>query len=159
MVANHAVVVLSPKIPNREVAVGLVVQNHIFDKLCRNVRLNHGVERVGGAESVPQAECAVIRLPLRHLLDFEIGVHVAAIDIAHGVRLHQNMIQTCVKYGLLLIGAFNVDASKFFLPHVVSVLYIFVKIPTLSLSEHVFARAFVVNRRNSHFYYKFLIII
>ena len=111
-----------------------------------------------GAESVPKAESAVIRLSLRHLLDLEIRVHVTTVDIAHRVWLHQNVVKSGVEYSFLLVGAFNVDATQFFLPDIVSVLHVFVKVPALSLGKHVFTCTVVIDRRNRHFHDKFLII-
>ena len=40
MVADHAVVVLSPEIPNRQIAVSFMMQNHIINKLCSVFRVD-----------------------------------------------------------------------------------------------------------------------
>ena len=136
-----------------------MMQNHIPDKLRGDVRLHQSIQRMRGAEGVPQTESAVICLSLRHLLDLEIRVHITPVDVAHRVRLHQNVIKSGVENGLLVVGAFNVDASEFFLPNVVRVFHIFIKIPTLSLSEHILTCAFIIDRRNSDFHDKLPIII
>ena len=145
VVTNHAVVVLSPKVPDGQVTVGLVMQNHIPHKLRGDVGRDERVKRMRGAESVPKAESAVIRLSLRHLLDFEVGIHVAAIHVAHCVGLHQYVVKARVENGFLLVGALDVDTAQFALPNVVGGLHIVVKIPTLCLGEHVFACAFIIN--------------
>ena len=135
MVANHAIVVLAPKVPNGQVAVGLVVQHHIADKLCSNVGGNEGIKRMGSAEGIPKAESAVVNLSFRHLLDFEVGGHITAIHIAHRVGLHQHMIETRVKNGLLFIRTFNIDAAEFTLPSVMGGFHIVIETPTLAGSK------------------------
>ena len=92
---------------------------------------------MGGTKSVPQAKSAVISLSRRHLLDFKVGVHITAIHVAHGVGLHQHMVEARIEDGLLLVGAFDVDAAELTLPGVVGGFDIAVKIPTLGLGVHV----------------------
>ena len=101
----------------------------------------------------------MICLSLRHLLDLEVGVHVTTVDVAHGVRLHQDVIKTSVEDGLLFIGSLDVDAVEFSLPYIVSVLNICIKIPTFSLGEHVFACAVIINRGDGDFHDKLLIVV
>ena len=137
MVAYHAVVVLSPEVPDRQIAVGLAVRHHIADKLCCDVGGDERIKRMRGTKSVPQAKGAVISLSRRHLLDFKIGVHITAIHVAHRVGLHQHMVETCVEDGLLLVGAFDVDATELTLPGVVGGFDIAIKIPTLGLGVHI----------------------
>ena len=154
VVANHAVVVLSPEIPDGQVAVSLVVEHHVADKLRGNVGRDERVKRMRGAEGVPKAESAVISLSLRHLLDFKVGSHVATVNVAHRVGLHQNVVKTCVEDGFLFVGALNVNAAEFSLPSVVGGLNIFVEVPALGFRQHVFPCAFAIHRRDGNFYHQ-----
>ena len=129
VVADHAVIVLSPEVPNGQIAVSLVVQHHIFHKLCGDVRSNQRIEWMSGAESVPKAKSAVVSLPGRHLFDFKVSIHVTAVHIAHGIGLHQNMVQARVENGLLLVSTLHVDTAEFTLPSLMGGLNIVVKIP------------------------------
>ena len=110
VVAYHAVVVLTPEVPDGEVAVGAVVQHHVAHELGGHVGRNECVERMGGAEGVPEAEGAVVGLSLGHLAYLEVRVHVASVNVAHRVGLHQDVVQPGVEDGLLLVGTFDVDA-------------------------------------------------
>ena len=145
VVAYHAVVVLPPQIPDGQIAVGLMMQDHIADELHGNLRIEQGVERVGSTEGVPEAEGAVIALTSRHLLDFEVGVHVAAINVADGVGLHEDMIETGVEDGLLVVGAFDVDSRELFLPSIVSGFGVVIEVPRLRFRLHILASSVVIN--------------
>ena len=123
---------------------------HVIDKLCGIFRVDKGVKRMRGTESVPQAEGAVIGLSFRHLLDFEVSVHITSVDIAHRVWLHQDMVKPSVEYGFLLIGALDVNAAELFLPDVMGSFHITVEVPAFSLGKHVLACAVVVDRRYCH---------
>ena len=101
----------------------------------------------------------MVSLPLRHLFDFEVGSHITTIHVAHGVGLHQHVVEARVENGFLLIGALHVNAAELALPHVVGGLHIVVKFPTFGLGKHILAGAIIINRRNRDFYNKFLIII
>ena len=158
VVADHAVVVLPPEVPDGQVAVGLMVQHHVPHKLRGDVGRDEGVEGVGGPEGIPETEGAVIHLSLGHLLDFEVGVHISSIHVAHRVGLHQHVIQTGIEDGLLLVGAFDVDTAEFFLPGIVGGLHIVVKTPTFCLGLHVLSCTFVIHRRNGHFDQQFVAV-
>ena len=132
------------------------MQHHISHKLRCDVGGDERIKRMRGTEGVPKAERAVINLSLRHLLDFKVGGHIAAIDIAHGVGLHQHMVETGIEDGLLLVGAFDVDAAEFTLPNVVSGFDIVVKIPALGFGQQVFPCAFVVDGRDGDFHDQFV---
>ena len=110
MVAYHAVVLLSPQVPDGQVAIGVVMAHHVVHKLCRQVGFEQEVKRMRGAEGIPQRECGVVTLTLGHLAHLVVGVHVSAIDIAHGVGLQQHVVESGVEDLLLLIGAVNIDA-------------------------------------------------
>ena len=84
--------------------------HHVVYKLCSQVGFEQEVKRMRGAEGVPQRECGMVTLTLGHLAYLVVGVHVSAIDIAHGVGLQQHVVETCVENLLLLIGAVNLDA-------------------------------------------------
>ena len=110
MVAYHAVVLLSPQVPDGQVAIGVVMAHHVVHKLCRQVGFEQEVKRMRGAEGVPQRECGVVTLTLGHLAYLVVGVHVSAIDIAHGVGLQQHMVESGVEDLLLFLSAVNIDA-------------------------------------------------
>ena len=158
VVANHTVVVLSPEVPNGQIAVGLMVQHHVMDKLCSDIGRNKCVKWMSCTEGVPKAEGTMICLSLWHLFDFKVGSHIATIHIAHRIGLHQHVIKSCVEDGLLLIGTFNVNAAQLVLPSIMGGLDIFIKVPTLGFRQHVFPCAFVIDGRDGHFYHQFLAI-
>ena len=107
---------------------------------------------MGSAEGIPQTEGAVVSLSLRHLLDFKVGGHIAAIHIAHRVGLYQQMVKSCVKDSFLLVGAFHIDATQLFLPHIMGGLHILFKLPAFGFCLHVFAGSVTINGRDGHFH-------
>ena len=86
------------------------MEHHVAHKLGGHTGGKEGVERMCRTEGVPQAEGAVIHLPLGHLLDFVVGGHVAAVHIAHGIGLHEHMVEPGVENGFLFVGGLNVNA-------------------------------------------------
>ena len=127
------------------------MQYHVADKLSSDVGRDERIKRMGSAECVPQAKSAMICLPFGHLLDFEVGGHVATIHVAHRVGLHQHVIETRIEDGLLLVGTFNVDTAQFVLPSVVGGLHIVVEMPALGFGLHVFSGTFIIYRRDGYF--------
>ena len=146
VVANHAVVLLSPEVPDRQITVGLMMKHHVAHKLGCHIGCNERIERMCSAEGIPQTEGTVIDLSLWHLLDFVVGGHVAAVRITHGIGLHEHMVESCVENGLLLVRTLNVNACQFFLPGIMCRLYIVAEVPAGGFRLHVEACAFAINR-------------
>ena len=159
MIANHAVVVLSPKIPDGQVAVGLVMENHITYKLSGHIGAEQCVQGMSGTESVPKTEGAVVRLTGRHLLNLEVGVHIPSVHIADGIGLHQHMIKTCIEDGLLGIRTFYIYACEFLLPGIVGSPRIVTEIPTLCLGLHILTGAVVIDSRDSDLNHQVLTVL
>ena len=106
------------------------MEDHVTHKLRSRVGIDKRIERMSSTEGVPEAESAVIGLPFRHLFDFEIGIHISPVHVAHRVWLHENMIESGVENGLLLIGSLDIDARQLFLPCVMSGLGVVREVPT-----------------------------
>ena len=53
VVAYHAIVVLSPQVPDGQIAVGLLMEYHVTHKLCSDVGAEQCVKRMCGPEGIP----------------------------------------------------------------------------------------------------------
>ena len=136
-----------------------MVKNHIAYELSGHIRRNESIKWMCRAECIPKTEGTMIYLTFRHLLDLIVGGHVAAVYVTHSVRLHENMVESCVENGFLLVCTFNVNACQFLLPSIVRCLHIVVEIPVGGLCLHIETCTFAVNRRYCHLYSKFLTFV
>ena len=159
MVANHTVVVLTPQIPNRQIAIGLLMQNHITNKLCCHIGAKQCIKGMSCTESVPQTEGTVVSLSLGHLLNLEVGIHVTSINIAHGIGLHQHMIHTSIEDSLLSIRSLDVYAGQFLLPCIVGCLSVVVEVPALCLGFHVLACTVIIDSRDRNLDHQVLTVL
>ena len=159
VIAYHTIIVLSPKVPNGQVTVGFVMKNHVSNKLYRNIGIKKGVERMGCTEGIPKAERAVIALTCRHLLDFEVGIHVSSIHITDGVGLHEDMIEACIEDSLLVVCALDVDSGEFLFPSIMSGFGVVVEVPRLRFCLHILASSIIINCRDGDFCQHIFLII
>ena len=159
MVANHTVIVLTPQIPDGQIAVGLLMENHIADKLSSHIGAKQCVEGMSSTEGVPEAEGTVVSLALGHLLDLEVGVHITAVNVAHGIGLHQHVVKTGIEDSLLGICTLDIYTCQLLFPSVMGRLGIIIEVPALGLGLHILARTIIIDGRDCHLYHKVLCIL
>ena len=92
--ADHAVILALPHSPHREVPVLLVKGNEGVDEPRHSLRHENRVERMRGAERVPQGERRVVSA----LGDVYLVICAAilAVDIGLDVRLDEEVVESGV---------------------------------------------------------------
>ena len=140
MVAYHAIIVLPPQRPYRQITVRVKVGKHAVYKGRIHLGGNDGVKRMGRPERIPQRECCVILLPVGHLLRRIVGRSVFAVDVADNVWLNHRVVQGSIKLLHLCAVALHLDAPQHAIPHRVGPAYKAVEIPSGRLVRHVGTR-------------------
>ena len=118
MVANHAIVLLSPQAPYRQETLHLSLLDERIDHAVHAVGHYDGVEWMGCTVSVPTRESGVELTGLR-LHQLVVGVAIHAVHVSNLVGLDQSVIERGVVVLLLLLGSLNVDALQIIVPVVV----------------------------------------
>ena len=150
VVANHAVVVLPPEMPYREVAVSIVMTQHAVDKVGVAPGENQRIQGMGRPVGVPQREGSVLGLTLRQLPDRVDRGHVLAVDVRECVGLEHRVVQRRVEDFHLLRLTLHLDASQLLVPGFVGLGADGVEALPRGLDTQVLKGVFSGDRRQPH---------
>ena len=151
MVTNHAIIVLSPQLPDRQITVIFILTNHTLHKISHPFRLQQSVKRMRSTKSIPKRECSIMRLVTAYFTGCIVRSHVFTIHVRHGIRLNHCMVKGGIEYLLLQIGSFHVNLSQFLLPVGICCCHIPVEIPMGRFLFHVLTGVFHRDRRKGYF--------
>ena len=116
MVANHAIIVLPPQLPNRQIPVIVILAYHAVHKIRGAFRFQHRIKRMGGTESIPQRKSAVMYLSHGQTAHGIIRSHILPIRVGHHIRLNHSMVECRIEYLLLMLPALYLHFPKLLVP-------------------------------------------
>ena len=101
----------------------------------------------------------MVLLSCRHLTYLIVGVAVSSVHIADDVWLYQDMVESGVEDGLLLVRTVDIYPAQFSFPGIVCGAYVVVEVPALCLCRHVVSCSLAVDGRDGHLHHERLVCI
>ena len=147
--ADHALVVLAPERPDRQVARRLVVLHHRGDEPRHVLGREERVERMRGAEGVPQRERGVV-VAKRGCAHLVVRAAVASVDVRDVVRVDEEVVERGVEVRHLVGVALRPHAAEEVVPLRARLRAHAVEVPAGNLGGKVAARARQIDGGERH---------
>ena len=159
MVGNHGwmFAFCAVKFHDQKPAVVVVTFQKSPDKLRCFFRIDDGIKRMQGPESIPKREVRVI-VEIGGRVHFPIGTPEFPVNIHENIRMDHRMIERGIKEDFFgLRSTCHLNFRKFLIPVCTCIFFYLSKIPVRHFRFQIFACTIDAHHRNTNFQQNWLI--
>ena len=111
MITYHTIVICTPELPDRKIAVRVILPQHTFNKVGHTLLFQKRIHRMAGPECIPKRERTVMSFSIFCSSRCVICKHKFAINVRNSIGLNIRMVKPCVENSLLIVCSLNTDIA------------------------------------------------
>ena len=146
--ADHALVILAPQGPDRQISGLLVVLDHGLHQIRHHLGNHDGEQGMQRPEGIPGAKSGII-FAVGSRADLAVGASVTAVNVRDVAGRDEGMVHAGVEDSLFLFRTFHLHPAEKLVPGVVRGLLYAFKIPAGDLRFHILGGTVGIGRGQS----------